>query len=299
MKLFLKVMIEVMFQCVREISGTSNLKHVRKPVCLRGEISPWWMGKQWKPHPVAQQKWGHGIIILRFLYLNKWIHKPNIETLGWGNINFSRQIAGFSLPPIHWFKWAARFFFFLNRKETDFSSVHQSESGSICILDYRVVYLYGVLDADQTTRSWLHTIFWHFWTFHVKRMFQENSPVHINVCRLDALVELEGFFSFSQSFLRHSTLLMHGSHILCSTSCPRLQKKKNKKKHIFGLYQPWNIIRHPEAVLNWIMGRTCDVPIYFQMFSSGKRSHSAGLIPSDANLSLAICSSFRLLSDSL
>lgn len=104
--------------------------------------------------------------------------------------------------------------------------------------------------------------FWHFWTFHVKRMFQENSPVHINVCRLDALVEPDGFFSFSQSFLRYSTLLMHGSHILCSTSCPRLQKKE----HIFGLYQPWNIIQHPEAVQNWIMGGRVMFQFIFKCF---------------------------------
>lgn len=39
-------------------------------------------------------------------------------------------------------------------------------------------------------------IFWHFWTIHVKRMFQENSPVHISVWRLDALVKPDGLFSF-------------------------------------------------------------------------------------------------------
>lgn len=125
--------------------------------------------------------------------------------------------------------------------------------------------------------------FWHFWTFHVKRVFQENSPVHINVCRLDALVEPDGFFSFSQSFFRYSTLLMHGSHILCSTSCPRLQKKRT---HF------WFVPTMEHNTTSWSCaeldhGRTCDVPIYFQMFSSGKRSHSAGLILSDANLSLA------------
>lgn len=44
--------------------------------CSQARLSAWrdiamMDGKQWKPHPVAKQKWGHGIIILRFLYFNK------------------------------------------------------------------------------------------------------------------------------------------------------------------------------------------------------------------------------------
>lgn len=138
--------------------------------------------------------------------------------------------------------------------------------------------------------------FWHFWTFHVKRMFQENSPVHINVCE----TWCSGWAGWIFLFFSVLPQTLHPVNAWFTYLVLYLLSKITKKKeHVFGLYQPWNIIQHPEAVQNWIMGRRCDVPVYFQMFSSGKRSRSAGLIPSDANLSLAICSSFRLLSDPL
>lgn len=171
--------------------------------------------------------------------------------------------------------------FFFKKKSKSKKQISFSFSASVINWQHLCLRLQGSLFLGPP--SWSnHTvmithILWRFWTIDGKPMFLEHSAVHISVCKLDALFELDWLFSQP-----HPLSLMYVSHIACVQSVFPFQSYNTCFLCIN--YEEWRNILHPFKSRSW--KNMWYVPIVFQMFSCGKGSCSAVLKPSDANLSL-------------